>query len=97
MDPARALGRGREGIRDEAACWACRCWCTEGCKRNSVASRGHRGTEGARRAQATEEGANAGVQEGNSEVEAALVDIRVQDERTSSGMTESRYDSLQGA
>lgn len=50
-DPGRALGQGREGIRDEAACWACSCWRTEGCTWNSGALRGHRGREGARRAQ----------------------------------------------
>lgn len=29
--PEMSLGLGREGIRDEAASWAGRCCCTEGC------------------------------------------------------------------
>lgn len=78
-----ALGQGREGIQDRAACWACRSWCTGGCKWNSVALRGHRGRGGAQRAQGTEEEANAGEQGDSSEGEGALVDIHVQYERTS--------------
>lgn len=81
-DPERALKWGKEGIQDEAACWACRCWCTEGCRWNSEASRDHRCTEGAWRAQGTEWGANAGAQAGNSEGEGVLVGIHDQDERT---------------
>lgn len=83
-DPGRVPGQGRGGNQDEAARWACRCWCTEGYRWNNEALKGHRGKEGAWRAQGTEEEANAGGQGGNSEGEGALVDTHVQDERTSS-------------